>query len=148
MATFTMFDDFSEQLAKGTHQFGTHVIKLFLSNAAPAPTTDVGLSTISEISYANISGATQPTVTVAVAETGGVTTLSSNEVVITATGTVPTFQYYGLYNDTATSPADALICFWNHGSAVDLASAETFTIKFNNQSSAGTIMQLGEGTLA
>jgi hypothetical protein len=142
-----MFDDFAEQLSKGVHNFGTDVIKLWVSNSAPTYTTDTVIGDISQISYANISGG-QPTVTVAVSETGGVSTLSSDEIVLTATGTVPTFRYYGLWNDSATSPADALICGWDHGSTVDLATSETFTIKFNNQSTSGTIMQIGEGTLA
>ena len=42
------------------------------------------------------------------------------------------FRYYVLYNDTATSPADALIAWWDHGSAVTLADTETFTVKFSN----------------
>jgi hypothetical protein len=146
MASFNLFNDFAEQLAKGVHNFGTDTIKLFLSNSAPVA-TNAALSEITEIDYANISGAAAPTVAVAVSDATD-TVLSSDQVVITATGAVPTFRYYGLYNDSAVSPADALICWWDHGSAVTLADGETFTIKFNNQASAGTIMTLGQGTIS
>ena len=146
MAAFNLFNDFAEQLAKGVHNFGTDTIKLFLSNSAPVA-TNAALSEITEIDYANISGAAAPTVTVAVSDATD-TVLSSDQVVITATGAVPTFQYYGLYNDSAVSPADALICWWDHGSAVTLADGETFTVKFNNQASAGTILTLGQGTIS
>jgi hypothetical protein len=46
-----------------------------------------------------------------------------------------------LYNDTATSPADAAIAYWDYGSSVTLADTETFTVKFNN-TTPGTIFTL------
>ena len=49
--------------------------------------------------------------------------------VITATGgAIATHRYYVLYNDSATSPADALVGYLDYGSAVDLADTETMTI--------------------
>lgn len=51
------------------------------------------------------------------------------------------FRYYVLYNDSATSPADALIAFWDHGSAVTLQSGDSFEARFNNVS-PGTIFTL------
>jgi hypothetical protein len=47
-----------------------------------------------------------------------------------------------LYNDSATSPADALIAFADYGSpGITLNDTETFTVKFNN-ASPGTIFTL------
>lgn len=37
-------------------------------------------------------------------------------------------QFAVLYNDDATSPADALVCWWDYGSAVTVHNGETFTI--------------------
>lgn len=143
MAGFYKFNDFSEQLAKGVHHIGTDTFKIFLSNTAPAATNTV-LADIAQIAYANISGAAAPVVTLAESETAGTTTVTGVSQTITATGVVPTFRYYGIYNDSAVSPADALVCFWDHGSAVDLQAGETFSIKFNgaNVGSAGNIMTI------
>ena len=33
-----------------------------------------------------------------------------------------------LYNDTPTSPADPMLGWWDYGSALTLASGETFTV--------------------
>ena len=40
------------------------------------------------------------------------------------------FRYAVLYNDTATSPADALIAWWDYGSAVTLNDGESLTVDF------------------
>ena len=50
------------------------------------------------------------------------------DVTFTASGgAIADFRYAVLYNDTPTSPADALIGYWDYGSTVSLASGETFT---------------------
>jgi hypothetical protein len=139
MATITKIQDFSEQLGRGIHQFGTHTFKLALCSAAPAA-TNTQLSNLTQIAYTNISGTAAPTVTIGISETTGTTTVTGDQVVVTATGAVPTFQYYALYNDSATNKN--LVAFWDHGSSVTLASGDTFTVKFNNTASAGTIFTL------
>jgi hypothetical protein len=50
--------------------------------------------------------------------------------VLTASGTVASFQYVVLYNDDPTSPADPLIGWYDYGSSVTLNNGETFTIDF------------------
>jgi hypothetical protein len=142
MATVIYCDDFSEQLAKGVHNFDgtTHTFKLALTNTAIATSVTNKAGITSEIAYTNISGGVNPTVSIGSSETTGTMTIHGDEVVITATGVVPDFRYYALYNDSATSPTDALVISWDHGSTVSLTSGETFTIKFNNTSVNGTIM--------
>jgi hypothetical protein len=144
MATVIYCDDFSEQVAKAVHDFSTHAFKLALTNTAITTSMVNKAAITAEIAYTNISGATNPTVSVGASETSGTMTIHGDEVVITATGTVvPTFQYYALYNDTAAS--DPIVMSWNHGSAVNLTSGETFTIKFNNTSTNGTILTVAKG---
>lgn len=140
MATFTRFQDFAEQIGKGTHNFSSDTLKLFLTNTAPTAAADDELADITQIDYTNITAA--PTLTKQYTETGGVGTLAADAVVITATGAVPTFRYYGVYNDTSTG--DKLICYWDHGSEVTLASGETFTITFGADATMGTILTVGE----
>ncbi len=139
MATITKIQDFSEQVSRGIHQFGTHTFKLAICETAPVA-TNTQLSNLTQIAYTNISGGVAPTVTIGISEASGTTTVTGDQVVITATGTVPQFRYYVLYNDTATNKN--LVCFWDHGSEVNLASGDTFTVKFNNTASAGTIFTL------
>ena len=45
-------------------------------------------------------------------------------------GTIGPFQWAVIYNDTATSPLDALVGYYNHGSAVTLQIGESFTVDF------------------
>ena len=73
-------------------------------------------------------GLTLDTVVVTEGATGShIITLTVADEVLTATGAVATFRYLHYYNDTATSPADALVLGYDHGSAVTLANTETFT---------------------
>lgn len=139
MATVTKIQDFSEQLSRGTHQIGTHTFKVALTDTAPDATNTV-LADITQIDYTNISDGAAPSVTIGISESSGTTTVTGDQVVVTATGTVPQFRYYVLYNDTATNKN--LVAFWDHGSEVNLASGDTFTIKFNDQTSGGTIFTL------
>lgn len=132
MATYNKFYDYSEQLARGVHNFGSHTFKVALTNTAPVATNTI-LADITQISGTNgyTTGGTATTITLS--ETTGTTTVNGTQVVFTAAGgPMGPFRYYVLYNDTATSPADALIAWWDHGSSVTLADTETFTAKFSN----------------
>lgn len=132
MATYNKFYDYSEQLARGVHNFGSHTFKVALTNTAPVATNTI-LADITQISGTNgyTTGGTATTITLS--ETTGTTTVNGTQVVFTAAGgSMGPFRYYVLYNDTATSPADALIAWWDHGSSVTLADTETFTAKFSN----------------
>jgi hypothetical protein len=133
MATFTLFQDFSEQEAKGVHQFGTHTFKWALSNVAPNAATGAALSDITQIAsgggYTTGAGGGYTADGVAASQSGATVTVTCTDEVITASGgAIPTFRYIVLYNDTATSPVDALVGFLDYGSAVDLADTETLTI--------------------
>ena len=138
MATFVKFQDFKEQLGKGIHDLSADTIKLFLTNSAPNAATADELADITQIAYTNIAGGVAPTVTNQYTEASGVGTFAADALVITASAAVPTFQYYGLYNDTSTG--DKLICYWDHGSAVTLATGETFTVTFGADATMGTIL--------
>jgi hypothetical protein len=136
------FNDYSEQKNRGVHNWGSHVFKLFLTNTAPAAANTI-LSDITQLTtgggYTGGAGGGVALSGVTIAETGGTTTVQANQVVVTATGAaIGPFRYYGIYNDTAAAPVDALVLFWDHGSAVTLNDGDSFTVKFNN-ASPGTI---------
>lgn len=140
MASLVFFQDFKEQLGKGVHDLSADTIKLFLSNTAPVASTADEIADITQISYTNVSGGAAPTITKQYTESGGTGTFAADAQVITATGAVGPFQYYGLYNDTSTG--DKLICYWDHGSAVTLANGETFTVTFGADATMGTVFTL------
>lgn len=133
MATFTLFDDFKEQLAKGVHQFGTHTFKWALTNSAPTAGTNTILGDITQIAsgggYTNGAGGGYTADGVAAVQSGATTNIQFTAEVITATGgAIATFRYIVLYNDSATSPADALVGFLDYGGPVNLNDTETLTI--------------------
>jgi hypothetical protein len=144
MATYTKFQDFSEQLVRGVHDWDANTFKIALTNTAPL-VTQVSLDTVTNnpapaAANGYTAGGTATTITIS--ETTGTTTVQGTQVVFTATsGGIGPFRYAILYNDTATSPADALIAFWDYASSITLADTETFTVKFNN-TTPGTIFTL------
>ncbi len=139
MASFNKFEDFVQALAEKEHNLSSDTLNVYLSNAAPSASGDADKADMAEIT--NQNGYTAPVDTQNTgAETGGTYTLTGTKVVVTASGTVGPFQYVVLYNDTHST--DGLIGYWNYGSAVTLASGETFTIKFNNSDTTGTILTI------
>ena len=143
MATYNKFQDFSEQLVRGVHDWDAHTFKIALTNTAPTA-TQTTWNTTDHPAPAAANGYTAggTATTIAVSETSGTTTVTGTQVVFTATtGGIGPFRYAVLYNDTATSPADAAIAYWDYGSSVTLADTETFTVKFNN-TTPGTIFTL------
>ncbi len=141
MAAYNKFNQFVEDLALGVHNLNTGTLNVYLSNAAPSASLDLVKTDLAEISTGG--GYTGPVDTQnTLAESGGTATLTGTKVVITASGSVGPFQYVVLYNDTPTSPADPLIGWWDRGSALTLLAGETFSIKFNNSDTTGTILTI------
>lgn len=143
MATYNKFQDFSEQLIRGVHDWDAHSFKIALTNTAPAA-TDVSWTTGAHPAPAAANGYTAggTATTITISETTGTTTVQGTQVVFTASGgNLGPFRYAILYNDTATSPADAAIAWWDYGSSITLADTETFTVQFNS-TSPGTIFTL------
>jgi len=141
MASYNKFNDFSEQLVEGVHDFGANTFKIALSNSAPTASNTV-LADITQISGANGYTTGGTATTISLSETSGTTTVNGTEVVFTASGgSMGPFRYVVLYNDSATSPLDALVAWWDYGSSITLADGETFTVKFSN-TSPGAIFTL------
>ena len=68
------------------------------------------------------------------------TLTGTNQVWTSATAGMAAFRYVLLYNFTVTN--GSLISSWDYGSSLTLAVGETFTAKFNNGASSGTIFTL------
>lgn len=132
MASFNKFQQFVENLGKGVHNFTsdsscTVTVALCAAGNAPVATNSV-LANLTTIDHSNLSSRVVTGITWE--HTTGTVTMTADDLVLTASGTVPTFRYVVLYDDDPTSPADPLIGWWDYASNVDLATGETFTLDF------------------
>jgi hypothetical protein len=132
MASYTKFQQFVEDLAKGVHNFtsdSTCTVTVALTTHANIPlVTNSILANLTPISYTNLSSRVVTGITAE--HTTGTVTITADDLVLTASGAVATFRHVVIYNDDPTSPADPLIAWWDYGSDVTLANGETFTMDF------------------
>ena len=131
MATYNKFNQFVKDLIDGVHDFDAHVFKVMLTNTAPVDTNTIKAN-ITEISAGSgyTAGGTASTISTSVAS--GVAKVTGTDVTFTAAGgSIGPFRYAVLYHDTPPSPADPLIAWWDHGSAVPLADTEQLVVDFD-----------------
>lgn len=137
MVAFTKLNGFVEHLAEKVHNLGSDQLVVALSNTAPGsestpPTGSTAaciLANVTQVSYTNLSS--RNLTTSSSAQSSGTYSLVLSDLVLTASGAVGPFRYVYIYNDTAAS--DNLIGYYDYGSAVTLASGDTFTIDFGTE---------------
>lgn len=134
MAIFNKFNATVADLVNGSHALDTNQITVALTNTLPIAADGV-LVDITEIVYTNLDS--RNITTTSSAQTGGVYSLVLVDLVLTASGAVPTFQYVVIYNSTAAG--GPLLGWYDYGSSVTMANLETFTIDFTD---AQTIFDL------
>lgn len=140
MATFNKFQQFVQDLCEKVHNLSTDQVECYLSNTTPSASLDAVKADLAEIATGNGYAGPQDTQNTG-AEATGTYTLTGTAITITASGgSVGPFQYVVLQNTTPTSPLDPLIGWWDHGSAVTLNDGDSYTIKFNNSATTGTIL--------
>ena len=133
MATYLKFNQTVEDMAHGVHDFSSDSFVVALTTNANIPlVTNEVLANLTEIAYTNLSSRALSITTSA--QTSGTFTQLWADLVLTASGAVATFRHVVIYNDTPTSPADPLVCFYDFGSDLTLASGETLTIDFTTSS--------------
>jgi hypothetical protein len=88
--------------------------------------TNSVISDITQISYTNLSS--RNVTTTSSSQTGGTYTLVLQDLVMTASGSVGPFRYVVLFDDTLAG--DPLVGWWDYGSSITMANAETFTVDF------------------
>lgn len=136
MAAFVKYENFAEDLANKVHDlFGTagsgaDTLKVLLSNTAPVVGTHKVRADATELSTGGGYTSGGAAATNVGTRSGGTVTIAGTDIVFTATTGFGPFRYAILYNDTPTSPADPLIGYWDYGSSITLAAAETFTVDF------------------
>lgn len=129
MATYNKFQSFVEALAEKKHNLGSDQLVVALCAAANAPVnTNTVLADLTTISYTNLSS--RNITTSSSSQSSGTYKLVLTDLVLTASGgSVATFRYVVIYNDTATN--DELICWFDYGSNLTLADGETLTLDFD-----------------
>ena len=136
MAAFNKFQSFVEAVAEKKHNLGSDQLVVALCNSANAPVaTNSVLADLTTIAYTNLSS--RNITTTSSAQTSGTYKLTLTDLVLTASGSVATFRYVVIYNDTAAN--DELIGWYDYGSDVTLADTETFTINFDDSNGVLTI---------
>lgn len=135
-----IFNSFTHELGKGTHNFQSHAFKVALSNTAPVATNAV-LADIVQIGanggyvaggYA-LDGVTWTTAT-------GVAKLAITDEEITASGAMDAFRYAIVYNDTAVG--DPLIGWVDYGASVSPTAGEVFKLDFDETNGVLTVEAL------
>ena len=143
MATFNKFNAFVADVMHGEHDLATDVIKYALVAAANAPSAsaDSVLADITPIAYTFLTddGAGSRTLTQTLSsQTSGTYTLKLADLTITASGgTIASFRYVVLYNETAAS--DQLIGWYDYGVDLSLSATETLLIDFDGTNGVFTL---------
>lgn len=133
MATFVKFDCFVKDLGDKVHDLAADTLKVYLSNDTPVPATDTVKADVTAITEKN--GYAAADITNTWTEAAGTATLGGTDVTWTAdtttdgTGFGP-FRYVVVYNDTPTSPADPLVCYWDYGSSITITDTNDFVVDF------------------
>jgi hypothetical protein len=120
-----------EDLAEKKHNLASDTLKVAFSNASNAPSAslDKKLADITTIASPAVDS-----VTLTVSSSGldsGVYKLVLEDKTLTASADVGPFQYVIIYNDDATNKE--LICWYDYGTEVTLASGDTFTLDFGDE---------------
>ena len=144
MATFNKVNDFVLNAVQ-TMNLSTDQVTLALSNTAPGtetsdPSADGNgiLANVTEIVYTNLSS--RDVTTTSSAQAAGTYKLVLTDITLTSSGgSTGPFQYVYLFDDTTTAPIDALIGFYDYGSALTLNDGDSLTVDF---SAANGVLQI------
>lgn len=130
MASFNKFNSFIEAMGRKVHNLNADTLKVVLTNSAPSASNTV-LANITQISNGNgYTTGGSVAANNSYSQTSGVGKLVADDVLFTASGgSMATFRYAVLYNDTALN--DELIGWWDYGSSIAPAAGETFLVDFN-----------------
>lgn len=131
MASFNKINAFVEHMAEGVHNLQSHQLVVALTATAnPIVATNSVLADLTQISYTNLSS--RNITTSSSSQASGTYKLVVADLTLTASGgAVAAFQYVGIYNDTPTSPADPLVCWFDYGSSLTLNNGESLVLDFD-----------------
>lgn len=144
MATFNLINDWldnsQEDVDNASDQF-----TIALSNTAPGsegtpPTGDGAgvLANVTQIAYTNLSSRT--ITTTSSSQTGGTYKLILQDITLTSSGgSTGPFRYVYVYDETPTTPADPLVCYYDYGSNLTLNDGESLNVDFDDTNGLYTL---------
>lgn len=131
---WTFYNSFREYVADGTIDLDTHVFKVLLTTS----TYSVSAATHTQISditnELSGSGYARYTLTATWTRSGATVTFDSDDATFTASGGSLTARYAVIFDDTTTSPVDALVCYCLLDSTpadVTVTDGNTLTVQMN-----------------
>jgi hypothetical protein len=137
MATFNLINDWLDNLHEDVDAASDQFV-IALSNTAPGsegtPPTGDGqgvLANVTEVAYTYCSS--RNITTTSSSQSGGTYKLILQDITISASGgAVGPFRYIYIYDDTPSTPADPLICYYDYGSGLTLNDGESLDIDFDD----------------
>lgn len=136
MATYTKYEIVPENMGNKVYDFfgATDTWKVAIATDAPVVATDTTISDATQISGANGYTTGGANISFNSTRSGGTLTATATDVVWTASGgnlgSSTTGRYFLIYDDTPTSPADPLWCYYDYSSVFTVAAGETMTVDF------------------
>lgn len=124
MATYSKFQPWVDYMVEAANLASDQFV-VGLTNSAPSATNGI-LTDLTSISYTNLSS--RNLTTSSSTQSGGTYSLTLADLTLTATGAVGPFRYVFIYDDTVTN--DPLVGWYDYGSAITMASGDTFLIDF------------------
>jgi hypothetical protein len=128
------FNTLTADISNGVHNFATGQLVVALTNTLPVATNSV-LTDITEINYTGLSS--RNITTTSSTQTSGTYSLVLQDLVINATGTIPTWRYVVVYNSSSAS--NKLMFWYDRGSAVNMISGDSLTIDLTDSQTLFTI---------
>lgn len=129
---YNKFNSFVEALAEKKHNLGSDTLKVALCASANAPVAgNVVLADLVEIDYTYLLPVNRTLSQTGSEQTGGTYKLSIADLPISADGgTVETFRYIAIYNDSATNKE--LVGYYDYGMDVSLNDQDNFILNFDD----------------
>ena len=128
MATYNKFQAWAENMVESAN-CGSDTFKVAFCAAASAPVATNSVLADLTTATTNADSVTLTTTTSA-HSTGTFTLLFADKVITATAGGIGPFRYVVIYDDTPTSPADPLVCWYDYASEITVALGETFTLDF------------------
>lgn len=131
-------NSFVEAVAEKAHNLGSDTIRCLLTSAAPSAAHTVKAD-LTEIATGNgyTSGGPQAAQSGSAQSSGLYKLTLSDTSVVASGGSISTFRYVVLYNDTASN--DELIGWYDYGTGLTITNGNTFVIDFDGSSGVLTL---------
>ena len=129
-SAFNKFQPFIAAVHNKVHNLATDQLMIALcASANPPVATNSVLADLTTAATTNLDTVTLTTATSA--HTTGTYKLDFNDLTMTATGSVGPFRYVVIYDDTPSSPADPLVCWFDYGIEITMLTGETLQLVFD-----------------